>query len=73
MAAAAKISRQTLMRIEDGENVTVDTVKKVIVALEKRGVEFIEATEDRGAGVRFIDPSGKVKPHELDENENHSR
>ncbi|TAX72804.1 XRE family transcriptional regulator [Rhizobium leguminosarum] len=73
LAAAAKISRQTLMRIEDGENVTVDTVNKVIAALEKRGVEFIEATESRGAGIRFIDPLGKVTPHELDNGDSRDR
>lgn len=67
LATAAKVSRQTLMRIEDGENVTVDTVKKVIVALEKRGVEFIDATEDRGAGVRFVDPNNRLKD-DLNEN-----
>lgn len=61
LAKAAKVSRQTLARIEDGDNATVDTVKKVIAALEKRGVEFIDATEDRGAGVRFIDPNNRLK------------
>lgn len=61
LAKAARVSRQTLARIEDGDNATVDTVKKVIAALEKRGVEFIEATEARGAGVRFIDPGNRLK------------
>ncbi|WP_075292025.1 helix-turn-helix transcriptional regulator [Pararhizobium arenae] len=61
LAKAAKVSRQTLARIEDGDNATVETVKKVIAALEKRGLEFIEATETRGAGVRFIDPNNRRK------------
>ena len=61
LAKAAKVSRQTLARIEDGDNSTVDTLKKVISALEKRGVEFIEPTENRGAGVRFIDPGNRLK------------
>lgn len=61
LAKAAKVSRQTLARIEDGDNTTVETVKKVIAALEKRGVEFIDATETRGAGVRFVDPNNRRK------------
>lgn len=69
LAKAAKISRHTLIRIEEGGNPTIESVKKVIAVLEAKGIEFIPATETRGPGVRFIHPAGKVNPHELDEDE----
>lgn len=58
LAEAANVSRHTLLRVEDGENVTLESIESIVDALEKLGVEFIPATSDRGHGLRWKDPKG---------------
>lgn len=52
LAELAGVSRQIVVRIEKGEsNVLVEAVEKVRMALESKGVAFIDATRERGPGV----------------------
>lgn len=55
LAELAGISRQIVVRIEKGEsNVLVEAIEKVRMALESRGVAFIDATREHGPGVAML-------------------
>ncbi len=52
VAELAGVSRQIVVRIEQGQNnVLVEAVDKVRMALESKGVAFIDATREHGPGV----------------------
>lgn len=52
LAAAAKVSPDTIARLERGESLYPRTVEAIRAALEAAGVEFI-AENGGGAGVRL--------------------
>jgi transcriptional regulator with XRE-family HTH domain len=52
LAAAAKVSPNTVARLEAGEEMRERTVATIRIVLEKAGVEFI-AENGGGAGVRI--------------------
>ena len=56
LAAAAKVSPDTIARLERGEELKDTTHAAVRVALETAGVEFI-AENGGGAGVRLRKPA----------------
>lgn len=60
MAEAAKVSRHTLLRVEEGSNARDEMIVSIVNALEAEGVEFTRAAADHGAGVRWRAPSGRV-------------
>lgn len=52
VAQLSGVSRQIVVRIENGENnVLVDAIEKVRVALERQGVVFFSSTDAHGPGV----------------------
>ena len=55
LARAAGIGSATLKRVEATEQVTgaAKTIWKIEQALEKAGIEFIAASDGKGAGVRL--------------------
>lgn len=53
LAKAAKVSTETVVRLERGETLLERTVEAIRGALEKGGVEFI-AENGGGAGVRLL-------------------
>ena len=56
LAHAAGITRRTLIRLENSEEAGSErTIKKVRVALEKRGIEFL-FEGPQGVGVRYRGP-----------------
>ncbi|MCG5240858.1 transcriptional regulator [Azospirillum doebereinerae] len=61
LAAAAGVSMDTIARFKRGERIKKSTLDAFYVALEKAGVEFIEAGPyqgDGGPGVR-LKPEGQ--------------
>lgn len=58
LAQAAGVSRHTLLRVEEGQNVMLDSMVSIVRALEDQGVEFTVATSNHGAGVRWRNPKG---------------
>jgi transcriptional regulator with XRE-family HTH domain len=56
LAAAAKVSADTVARFERGEELKERTVEALQQTLEKAGVEFIDENGG-GAGVRLRKPS----------------
>lgn len=52
LAKLAGVAHRTVKRAERGEAISAETAKALVVALEKRGVEFIEENGG-GAGVRL--------------------
>jgi transcriptional regulator with XRE-family HTH domain len=59
LAQAAGVSRHTLLRVEEGQNVMLDSITRVVRALEQQGVEFTVAAPNHGAGVRWRTPKGR--------------
>lgn len=57
LAAAAKVSPETVVRLEAGETLRPRTVEAIRAALEAAGVEFI-AENGGGPGVRLRAPIG---------------
>lgn len=55
LAAAAKVSADTVARLERGEELKPRTVEAIRGALEVAGVEFIPENGG-GAGVRLVSP-----------------
>ena len=53
LAEASKVSPDTIVRLERGEELRERTVDSIRAALEKGGVEFI-AENGGGAGVRLV-------------------
>lgn len=56
LAAAAKVSPDTIARLERGETLYPRTIANIQSALEAAGVEFIQENGG-GAGVRLRKPS----------------
>jgi transcriptional regulator with XRE-family HTH domain len=58
----AGISANTVSRFENGGGALVETVIQIEAALEKAGIVFISADQQRGPGVRLRDvPPNKGK------------
>lgn len=55
LSKAAKVSQQTITRLEKGEQLREPTLARIKSALEGAGVEFI-AANGGGVGVRLRDP-----------------
>lgn len=53
LAAAAKVSTQTISRLERGEQLRPNTVASIQIVLETAGVVFIPENSERGVGVRL--------------------
>ncbi len=53
LAAAAKVSTNTITRFERGEELLPRTLDAIRKALEDAGVKFIAAGKSGGAGVRL--------------------
>ncbi len=53
VASLAKVSRAMIIRIEkgDGRGVSLETLEKVRTAFERKGVEFLPSTADRGPAI----------------------
>lgn len=60
LAQAAGVSRHTLLRVEEGQNVMLDSLTSVVRTLEAEGVEFTLETADHGPGVRWRTPKGRM-------------
>jgi transcriptional regulator with XRE-family HTH domain len=58
LAEAADVGLNTVNRFERGKNSRESSIGKIIAALEKAGVEFL----DGGGGVRLKPPKRKRKP-----------
>jgi DNA-binding XRE family transcriptional regulator len=56
LAKAAKVSTQTIVRLERGEDLRPATHERITSAFEKAGIEFIPENGG-GVGVRFKKPS----------------
>ena len=54
LAEAAKVSTQTIVRLERGEELRETTLSRIRVVLENAGIEFIPENGG-GVGVRFRD------------------
>lgn len=67
IAAAANVSRPTINRLETGGNATVETIKAIVNAFAKQGVEFTDSTSEHGAGVRWEAPTRRVRNPSEDE------
>jgi DNA-binding XRE family transcriptional regulator len=52
LAKMARVSAQTVTRLEDGAGLKASTVEAVQYALEKAGVDFVGA-DDGGPGARL--------------------
>jgi transcriptional regulator with XRE-family HTH domain len=59
LAQAAGVSRHTLLRVEEGQNVMLESLTSVVRALEEQGVEFTLPASDHGAGVRWRTPTAR--------------
>ena len=55
LASKAKVSTQTITRLEKGEELREATLQKIRKVLEDAGIEFIPEN-DGGVGVRFAKP-----------------
>ncbi|RUM23897.1 XRE family transcriptional regulator [Rhizobium vallis] len=55
LARAAKVSTQTITRLERGENLRPSTLERIQRVLEHAGIEFI-SENGGGVGVRFKKP-----------------
>lgn len=55
LSAAAKVSTNTIKRLEGGEELKDKTVAKIQASLENAGIEFIPKNGG-GVGVRFRNP-----------------
>ncbi|AOZ70998.1 transcriptional regulator [Rhodobacter xanthinilyticus] len=53
LAQRAGVAIDTVARLERGDTLRPRTVEAICAALEEAGVEFIEATETAGVGVRL--------------------
>jgi transcriptional regulator with XRE-family HTH domain len=60
LAAKAKVSTETVVRFENGEQLREPTLAKLIAAIERMGVEFIPENGG-GPGVRLAKRKGKAK------------
>jgi transcriptional regulator with XRE-family HTH domain len=60
LAASAKVSPDTIARLERGENLYPRTVEAIRAALEAAGVEFI-AENGGGPGVRLRKPGSAAR------------
>ena len=56
LAQAAKVSTQTITRLERGEELRPTTLQKIKLVLENAGIVFIPENGG-GVGVRFARPS----------------
>ena len=61
LAERARLSPNTVSRIENGARALAETLQLMQETLEKAGVEFIPADEIKGPGVR-LKQAGKPKP-----------
>jgi hypothetical protein len=62
LAARAKVSVETVVRFEAGEQLRETTLQKLRSAIERAGVEFIaegESSAGGGPGVRLAKPKRK--------------
>ena len=59
LAKEAQISPDTVARLERGETLKSSTINAVRATFEVSGIEFIEETSDKGAGVRLARPQSK--------------
>lgn len=58
LAKAAKVGHRTLVDFERGARQPYDrTIADIQAALEKSGVEFIAADEEKGPGLRLRQPA----------------
>jgi transcriptional regulator with XRE-family HTH domain len=55
LASRAKVSTQTITRLERGDQLRPSTLESVQSVLEEAGIEFIKENGG-GVGVRFRDP-----------------
>jgi DNA-binding Xre family transcriptional regulator len=60
LANAAKVSTQTITRLERGEELRTTTLHKIKSVLEDAGIEFIPENGG-GVGVRFARATGQEK------------
>ena len=58
LATLAKVSTNTVTRLESGEELKPRTLEAIRAALEGAGVMFVSADEEGGPGVRMRAPSG---------------
>jgi transcriptional regulator with XRE-family HTH domain len=59
LAAAAGVGEMTVKRFEadKGEvSGTISSLQRIRTALEHAGIEFIDATQEKGSGVRLAKP-----------------
>ncbi|WP_230174638.1 helix-turn-helix domain-containing protein [Rhizobium sp. CECT 9324] len=56
LAQAARVSTQTIVRLERGEDLRESTLQRIRQVLEDAGIEFIPENGG-GVGVRFRDPT----------------
>lgn len=52
LAEKAGVSKRSLVRIEAGEQVSLETALRVQQALERAGIEFLPETNGQGPGIR---------------------
>ncbi|RWC29958.1 XRE family transcriptional regulator [Mesorhizobium sp. M8A.F.Ca.ET.207.01.1.1] len=63
LARESGVGKRTILRIEQDERVAVRTLKRVQVALEARGVEFVSSEPGHGPGLRL--PLSAIKRDDL--------
>ncbi|MEJ5018671.1 helix-turn-helix transcriptional regulator [Ochrobactrum vermis] len=56
LAHTAHISTQTVSRFENGEELRSSTLEKIRGIFETAGIEFIEANDGKGVGIRLKKP-----------------
>jgi transcriptional regulator with XRE-family HTH domain len=56
----SNVTKATITRIETGKPAFASTLDALQVAFEEAGLEFIPATEDSGAGVKFKRPKAEI-------------
>ncbi|MDS7598469.1 helix-turn-helix transcriptional regulator [Agrobacterium tumefaciens] len=56
LASKAKVSTQTITRLERGDQLRPATLESIQTVLEEAGIEFIDQNGG-GVGVRFKDPT----------------
>ena len=59
LASAAGVSDMTVKRFETEKGQisgTITSLQRIRAALEQAGVEFIDATQEKGPGVRLVKP-----------------
>ncbi len=64
VAGSVGLSVQAVKNCEDGKTGRTDTILMVQHAYEQLGIEFIEPTARKGAGVRLKSPKLHRKPRE---------